>query len=205
MFQDYFSTQLLIYVCIAGFHNKNLLISFSVAGLFHEASHFYTVPKVDASLRGKIVVSVCSDCVKICKHFQGNINCQNFGNRPANKSELFSWPLRGIYRSLCSVVLKFESLKIKVTGMEGVKTEQQLEGKSELKFNQEEERPVNGDSFSVGTQCEQKKDNDSIIVMKCSYSDSEDAVSRCWEDSQVVSVVFFNILCTDSELVLWVQ
>jgi hypothetical protein len=180
----------------------------SVAGFFQEASHFYTVAKADASLRGKIVFSVCSDYVKICKHFQGNINCQKFGNRHTSKSELFVLALQGIYRSLCSVLLKFESFKIKVTGMESVKTGKQLEGEIELKFNQEGERTVNSDSVccvSVGTQCEQKKDIDSIIVTKCSYSDSEDAVSRYWEDSQMVSVVVFNILCTDSELVLWVQ
>jgi hypothetical protein len=203
-----FTDQLHICICIAGFHNKNLLVSFSVAGLFHEASHFYTVTEVEASLRGKIAVSVCSGCIKIWERFQRNINYQNFGNRPADKSGLFSWPLRGIYRSLCSVVLKFESFKIKVMDMESVKTEQQLEGKSELKFNQEGERSVNSDSVScvsVGTQCEQKKDNDSIVVVKCTYSDSEDTVSRCWEDSQVVSVVAFNILCTASGLVLWVQ
>lgn len=207
-----------LFVCVAGLlhqpatylylycriNNKNLLISLSVAGIFHAASHFCTV---DTPLGEKIVASVCSDCVKIFKHIQERTNCQNFSNRPINKSEFFSWPLKGIYRSLYSVLSKFESFKIKVTSMEGVKTEQQLEGKSELEIHQEGERTVKSDSFrcvSVGTQCEQNKDNDSIIVMKCSYSDSEDTVLRYKEDSQVVSIIAFITLCTDSELVWWV-
>jgi hypothetical protein len=92
--------------------------------------------------------------------------------------------------------------------MEGVKTEQQLEGKSELEVHQEGERTGKSDTFhlvSVGTQCEQNKDSDSIIVMKRSYSDSEDTVSRYREDSQGVSIIAFKTLCTDSELVLWVH
>jgi len=183
-------------------NNQNLFISLSVAGLFHAASHFCAV---HTPLGAKIVACVCSDCVKIFKHFQDSTNCQDFRKRPINKSVLFSWPLQGIYRSLCSVQLKFDSFKIKVTGMEGVKTEQQLEEKSELEVHQEGERTVKSDTchcVSVGTQCEQNKDNDSIIVMKCSYSDSEDTVLRYREDSQGVSIIAFNTLCTDSELVL---
>ena len=193
-----------LFISVLQDKQQDLFISLSVAGLFRAASHFCTVHTL---LKGKIVTCVCSDCVKIFKHFQNSTNCQNFRNRPI-KSVLFSWPLPGIYRSLCSVQLKFDSFKIKVTGMEGVKIEQQLEGKSELEVLQEAERTVKSDTFccvSVGTQCEQNKDNDSIIVMKCSCSDSEETVLRQSEDSQGVSIIAFNTLCTDSELVLWVH
>jgi hypothetical protein len=81
--------------------------------------------------------------------------------------------------------------------MEGVKTEQQLEGKSKSEIPQEGEKSVKSDGMccvSVGTQCEQDKDNDSIIVMKCSYSDSEDTVLRYREDSQGVSIITFCVL-----------
>jgi len=193
-----------LFISVLQDKQQDLFISLSVAGLFHAASHFCTVR---TPLKGKIVACVCSDCVKIFKLSQDSTNCQNFRNRSI-KSVLFSWPLRGIYRSLCSVELKFDSFKIKVTGMEGVKTEQQLEGKSELEVHQEAERTVKSDTFhcvSVGTQCEQNKDNDSIIVMKCSCSDSEETVLRYREDSQGVSIIAFNLLCTDSGLVLWVR
>jgi len=213
------SSSIYLFVCVARlFHqprtylylycrinDKNLIIPLSVAGSFHTASHFCMV---HTPLEGKIVACVGSDCVNVFKHFQDSTNCQNFRNWPSNKSALFSWPLRGIYRSLCLVQLKFDSFEIKVTSMEGVKTEQHLEGKSELEVHQEGERTVKSDTFhcaSVGTQCEQNKDNDSIIVMKCSYSDSEDTVLRYREDSQGVSIIAFNTLCTDSELVLWVH
>jgi hypothetical protein len=80
--------------------------------------------------------------------------------------------------------------------MEGVKIEQQLEGKSESEVPQQGEKTVKSDSLccvSVGTQCEQIKDNDSIVVMKYSYSDSEDAALRCREDSQGVSIMAFSL------------
>jgi uncharacterized protein YbcI len=80
--------------------------------------------------------------------------------------------------------------------MEGVKTEKQLERKSESEIPQEGEKSLKNDSLccvSVGIQCEQNKDNDSIIVMKCSYSDSEDAVLKYKEDSQGVSIMAFSL------------
>lgn len=79
--------------------------------------------------------------------------------------------------------------------MAGVKTEPHLEAKVQLKFNQEEETTVNSETsfyVSVGTQCEQTKDSDSIVVMKLSCSDAEDEVAGEQENSQMVSVASFN-------------
>lgn len=79
--------------------------------------------------------------------------------------------------------------------MAGVKTEPDLEAKVELKFNQEKETTVNSETsfcVSVGTQCEQTKDVDSIVVMKLSCSDAEDAVAEEQEDSQMVSIASVN-------------
>jgi uncharacterized protein YycO len=96
--------------------------------------------------------------------------------------------------------LKFELFEVKVPTMADVDIEPQLETEIEIKFNQESERTVKSDSslcVSVCTQCVQKKDDDSIVVMKFSYSDSEDTVTGNWEVSQVVSVLSFNMLFTN--------
>lgn len=77
--------------------------------------------------------------------------------------------------------------------MAGVKIEPHLEAKVKLKFNQEEETTLNSETsfcVSVGTQCEQTKDNDSIVVMKFSCSDAEDVGKE--ENSQMVSIASFN-------------
>jgi hypothetical protein len=145
------------------------------------------------AVTGRVIVHVHPTYFKILKDLHANINCYSFGN--INKWELFSWPLQGIYRFSCPTVLKFKSLKIKETSMAGVKTEPHLEAKVELKFNQEKETTVNSETsfcVSVGTQCEQTKDNDSIVVMKFSCSDAEDAVMEGQENSQMVSVPSFN-------------
>lgn len=85
--------------------------------------------------------------------------------------------------------------------MADVKIEPQFEAEVELKFNQERETTMKSDSalcVSVGTQCEDKREDDSIVVMKFSYSDTEDSVAVYQEDAQVVSVPAFNTLYTDS-------
>jgi hypothetical protein len=139
---------------------------------------------------GRVIVCVHLESFKILKDLHANINCHNFGN--INKSELFSWPLQGIYRFPCPTIFKFESFKIKETSMADVKAEPLLEAKVELKYNREKETTVNSFCVSVGTQCEQTKEDDSIVVMKFSCSDAEDSVAREQEDTQVVSVTSFN-------------
>jgi hypothetical protein len=113
-----------------------------------------------------------------------------------------------MYRFVCLVCLKFELFEIKAAGMSDVRTEPQFEAEVELKLKQERETMVKSASalcVSVGTQCEQKREDDSIIVMKFSYSDAEDPVAVPQEDTQVVSVSTFNTLCTDSEPAIWAK
>jgi hypothetical protein len=122
-----------------------------------------------------------------------NIKWDNVRN--INKCGWFSWPLHRIYRFSCPAVFKFESFKINETSMADVKIEPHLEAKVELWFNQEMERTVNSETsfcVSVGTQCEQMKDEESIVVMKFTCSDAEDAVAGEQEDSQLVSVAYYN-------------
>lgn len=169
-------------------------ICLCVAGLFSHQASVYLLREAKVSIfvavTGRLIVRVHPASFKILKDLHANINCYNFGN--INKCKLFFWPLQGIYRFPCQAILKFESLKIKETSMAGVKTEPHLE--VELMFNQEEETTVNSETsfcVSVGTQCEQTKDSDSIVV-KFSCSDSEDAVAGEQDNSQMVSVASFN-------------
>jgi hypothetical protein len=120
-----------------------------------------------------------------------NIKWDNIRN--INKCGLFSWPLHRIYTFLWPAVLKFESFKIKETSMADVEIEPHLEAKVELWFNQEMGRTVNSETsfcVSVGTQCEQTTDEESIVVMKFTCSDDEDAVAG-EEDSQLVSIAYY--------------
>jgi hypothetical protein len=145
------------------------------------------------AVKGRVIVRVHPACFKILKDLHASISCYNFGN--INKCELFSWPLQGICRFSCPAILKFESFKIKETSMAAIKTGPHLEAKVKLKFNQEKETTVNSETpfcVSVGTQCEQTKEDDSIVVMKLSCSDAEDAVAGEQEDSQMVSVASCN-------------
>ncbi|KDR22593.1 hypothetical protein L798_12723 [Zootermopsis nevadensis] len=74
--------------------------------------------------------------------------------------------------------------------MADVKIELRFEAAVELKFNEESDSAF---CVSVGTQCDEKRDDDSIVVLKCSYSDTEDTVAAYQVDTQVVSVTTFNI------------
>jgi hypothetical protein len=123
------------------------------------------------------------------------VNIKGYNIININKCGLFYWLLHKIYRFLCPAVLKFELFKIKETSMEDVKIEPHLEANVEVWFNKEKERTVNSETpfcVSVGTQCEQMKDDESIVVMKLTCSDAEDAVAGEQEDSQLVSVASYN-------------
>jgi hypothetical protein len=175
-------TILCIYLCVAGLFN-------------HQASaHLLTVAEVSISVRGNTVCCIYPDFFRTLKCCQFDITYQNYSC--SSKTKLFSQPLKCIYRFLYLVPLNFESFETEATVMTDVKSEPQFGAKVELMFNQEGETVMKIDSVScvnVGTQCEEKgDDDDSIVVMKFSYSDTEDSLAAYQEDSYVVSVNHFQ-------------